>query len=150
MFLRICIAIFFYSNREFFKNKNKSRAESYFEPPPPPLGRNDLAKNPKKEEDGKIAEGQGDAKKGRILQQSGGCYQSGYFSSWGVANVTVTFNYILVIEFLFPLNVDVIPCFHCTVLVPVYMVYTSCFHNTVVSSSCIVHTSNFRHASVIH
>ena len=52
-----------------------------------------------------------------------------------VANVTtVTFNYILVIVFLFPLNVGVSPCFHCTVLVPVYKVYTSCFHNTVVSS----------------
>ena len=31
----------------------------------------------------------------------------GIFSSWGVANVTaVTFNYILVIVFVFPLNVD--------------------------------------------
>ena len=52
-----------------------------------------------------------------------------------VANVTtVTFNYILVIAFLFPLNVVVSCCFHDTVLVPVYKVYTSCFHNTVVSS----------------
>ena len=32
---------------------------------------------------------------------------------------TVTFNYILVIVFPFPLNVGVSPCFHCTVLVPV-------------------------------
>ena len=48
-----------------------------------------------------------------------------------MANVTiVTFNYILVIEFLFPLNVGVVsPCFHCTVLVHVYRVHTSCFHN---------------------
>ena len=44
----------------------------------------------------------------------------GIFSSWGVTNAfTVTFNYILVIVFLFPLNVGVSPCFHCTVLVPV-------------------------------
>ena len=48
-----------------------------------------------------------------------------------MANVTaITFNYILVIVFLFPLNVGVSPCFHCTVLVPVYRVYTSYFHNT--------------------
>ena len=58
-----------------------------------------------------------------------------FFSSWGLANVTtVTFNYILVIVLLFPLNVGVSPCFHFTVLVPVYRVYTSCFHNAVVSS----------------
>ena len=32
-----------------------------------------------------------------------------------MANVTtVTFNYILVAVFLFPLNVGVSPCFHCT------------------------------------
>ena len=50
------------------------------------------------------------------------------FPSWVVANVTtVTFNYILVIVFFFPLNVGISPCFHCTVLVPVYRVYTSCF-----------------------
>ena len=30
------------------------------------------------------------------------------------------------------MNVGVSPCFHCTILVPVYSVYTSCFHNTVV------------------
>ena len=35
-------------------------------------------------------------------------------------NVTsVTFNYILVIVLLFPLNIDVSPGFHCSVLVPV-------------------------------
>ena len=39
------------------------------------------------------------------------------FSSWGGANVTtVTFNYILVIVSLFPLNVGVSPCFHHTVV----------------------------------
>ena len=39
-----------------------------------------------------------------------------------MANVTtVTFDYILVIVFLFPLNVGVSLCFHCTVLVPVCM-----------------------------
>ena len=50
-----------------------------------------------------------------------------------MANVTtVTSNYILVIVFPFPLNVGVSPCFHCcTVLVPVYRVYTSCFHTVV-------------------
>ena len=58
----------------------------------------------------------------------------GYFSSWGVANVTtVTFNFILVIVFLLPSNVGVSLCFHCTALVPVYRVYTSCFHGTVVT-----------------
>ena len=30
----------------------------------------------------------------------------------------------MVIVFLFPLNAGVSPCFHCTVLVPVYRVYT--------------------------
>ena len=43
-----------------------------------------------------------------------------------MANVTtVTFNYIFVIVFLFPLNLGVRPSFHCTVLVSVYRVYTS-------------------------
>ena len=47
----------------------------------------------------------------------------GIFPGWGKANATtVTFNYILVIAFLFPLNVGVSPCFHCAVLVPVYRV----------------------------
>ena len=45
----------------------------------------------------------------------------GISPSWGVANVTaVTFNYILVKLSLFPLNVDVSPHFHETVLAPVY------------------------------
>ena len=38
------------------------------------------------------------------------------FFSWGVANV-LTLNSVLVIVFLFPLNVGVSPCFHCIVLV---------------------------------
>ena len=73
----------------------------------------------------------------------------GIFYSWGVTNVTtVTFNYILVIAFLFPLNVGVSPCFHCTVLVPVYRVYTSCFHNTVFSSCYRLHTTCLHHGGV--
>ena len=77
------------------------------------------------------------------------CFQSGYFSSQCVANVTlVTFNYILVIVFLFSLNVGVSPCFHCTVLAPVYRKYTSCFHNTVVSSCYRLHTFYLHHAGV--
>ena len=63
--------------------------------------------------------------KGReILRRVGFCGKGGgdavslgIFSSWGVANVnTVTFNYILVIVFLFPLNAGVSTCFHCTVV----------------------------------
>ena len=45
----------------------------------------------------------------------------GIFSGWGVANVTtVISNDILVIGFLFLLNVGASPCFHCTLLVPIY------------------------------
>ena len=65
-----------------------------------------------------------------------------------LARVWPTFNYILVILFLFPLNVGIRPCFHCTVLVPVYRVYTSCFHNTVVSSCYRLHTSCLYDAGV--
>ena len=50
----------------------------------------------------------------------------------------------MVIVFLFPLNVDVSPCFHCIVL----WVYTSCFHNTVVSSCYRLHTFRLHHAGV--
>ena len=58
-----------------------------------------------------------------------------------MANVTtITLNYALIIVFLFPLNVDVSPCFHSTVLVPVYRVYTFCFHNTVISFCYRLHT----------
>ena len=44
---------------------------------------------------------------------------------------------------LFPLNLGASPCFHCTVLVPVYRVYTFCFHNTVVSSCYRLHNFLF-------
>ena len=96
----------------------------------------------------KLLKGRGILRRGNSIGK-GGCCLSGYFSSWSVANVTtVTFNYILVIMFLIPLNVGVSPCFHCTVLVPVYRVYTSCFHNTVVSSCYRLHTSCLHHAGV--
>ena len=66
----------------------------------------------------------------------------GISSSWGVANViTVTFNYILLKASLFPLNVDVSPCFHGTVLAPVCRVNTSCIPNAVVSSCYRLHTA---------
>ena len=72
--------------------------------------------------------------KSRGILRRGDAVSLVIFSSWGVAYViTVTFNDILVIVFLFPLNVGVSPYFHCTVLVPFHRVYTSCFHNTVVS-----------------
>ena len=62
-----------------------------------------------------LLKGRGDPKKGGIIQEREDAVSLGIFSSWGVANVTtVTFNYILVIVFLFPLNVGVSPCFHCT------------------------------------
>ena len=45
---------------------------------------------------------------GGILLEMGDAVTLGIFSSWGVANVTtVTFNYISIIVFLFPLNVGV-------------------------------------------
>ena len=76
----------------------------------------------------KLLKGRGDPKKGRFCRKWGDADSLAIFSSWGVANViTVTFNYILVIVFLFPLNVGVSPCFHGTVSVPVYRVYSSCF-----------------------
>ena len=82
----------------------------------------------------KLLKGRENPKKGDSVG-NGDAVSLGIFSSWGVANVTaVTFNYILVIVFVFPLNVDFSPWFHCTVLVPVHRVHTSCFHNTVVSS----------------
>ena len=93
-----------------------------------------------------------DPKKGVDSVENGGCCQSGYFSNWSVVNLsTVTFNYVLVIVFLFPLNVGVspyCPCFRCTVLVPVYSVYTSCFQNAVVSFCYRLHTSCLHHAGV--
>ena len=51
--------------------------------------------------------------------------------------------------FLFPLNVGFRPCFHCTVLIPVYRVYTSCVHNTVVSSCYRLRTSCLHHAVLL-
>ena len=64
-----------------------------------------------------------------------------------MANITtVTFNYVLVIAILFPLNVGVSPCFHYTVLVLAHRVYTSCFYNTVVSSCQRLHSSCLYHA----
>ena len=94
----------------------------------------------------KLLKGRGDSvRKGGMLL----VFTLGIFSGWGVANVTtVTFNYILVIVFLFLLNVGVSPCFHCTLLVPVYRVYTSFFHNTVVSSCYRLHTSCLHHEGV--
>ena len=101
-----------------------------------------LPKNLKKERDGKFAEGQGRSKEGWDSVGKWGSVSLGIFPSWGVADVTIViFNYILVIVFLFPLNVGVSPCFYCTVLVPVYRVYTSCFLNTVVSSCYRLHNS---------
>ena len=85
-----------------------------------------------------MLKGRGDAKK------VGDAFSLGIFSSWGVANLTtVTFSYILVMVFLFPLNIGVSPCFNCTVLVPVYRVYTYCFQNTVVSSCYRLHINRF-------
>ena len=49
----------------------------------------------------------------------------------------------MVIVFLFLLNVGVTPCFHCTVLIIVYKVYTCYFHNTVVSSCYRLQVSYF-------
>ena len=123
--------------------------------PPLPLfkgGGIDLTKNPKKGGDGKIAEGQGDPKKrGGEFCRKEDAISLGILSSWGVANVTtVTFNDILVRVLLFPLNVGFSPCFHCTVLVSVYRVYTSCFHNNVVSSSYVLHTSYLHHAGATY
>ena len=90
----------------------------------------------------------GDPKKEGFCRKGGDAVSLGIYSSWDVANI-ITFNYILVIVFLFPLNVDVSPRFHCTVLVPVYRMYTSYFHNTVVSSCDRLHTSCLDHAGVI-
>ena len=89
---------------------------------------------------GKLLKGRGNRKKGDFCRKGRDAVRLGVFSSWAVANVTtVIFNYILVIVFLFPLNVGVSPCFHFTVLVPVYRVYTSCFRTTVVSSCYRLH-----------
>ena len=60
-------------------------------------------------------EREGDPKKGGFCRKGGDAVSLGIFSRWVVANV-LTFNYILVIVFLFPLNVGVSHCFHYTVL----------------------------------
>ena len=66
--------------------------------------------------------------KGRGILTRGDAVSLGIFSSWGVATVTtVTFNYL-------NLNVGVSPSFHCTVLVPVYRMYTSCYR---LHTSCL-------------
>ena len=87
--------------------------------------------------------GRGDPKKEgkHSVGKEGDAVSLGISSSWGVANVTTaTFNYILVKLSLFPLNADVSPRFHETVLAPVYRVNTSCIPNTVVSSNYRLHT----------
>ena len=49
-------------------------------------------------------------RKGDFVGKGGDAVSLGIFSSWDVANITTeTFNYILVIVFLFPLNVGVSP-----------------------------------------
>ena len=62
----------------------------------------------------KLLKGRGHPKKGRFCRK-GGMLLNWVFFLAGVANVTtVTFNYILVAVFLFPLIVGVSPCFQCT------------------------------------
>ena len=75
----------------------------------------ELTKNLKKRWMEKLLKGMGHPKKGRFCRKGGMLLNWVFFYSWSVANVTtVTFNYILVAVFLFPLNVGVSPCFHCT------------------------------------
>ena len=85
-----------------------------------------------------------DPKEGGFCRKGGHVKSLGIFSGCGVANVTTaTFNYILVKVFLFPLNVGVSPCFHCSfssclqgvfflfpyqLLVSSYRLHTSCLH----------------------
>ena len=114
-------------------------------------GEIDLNKNPKKGGMEKLLSGGWRSKEaGRILEERGDAVSLGIFSSQSVANVTtVTIIYMLVIVFLFPLNVGVSPCFNCTGLrFSVYSVYASCFHNTAVSSCYRLHTSCLHHAGV--
>ena len=74
-------------------------------------------------------------KEGGFCKKGRDGFSLGFLSSWRVSNVTtVTFHYILVIVLLFPLNVGVSPCFHCTILVLVYRVHTSCLHHAGVTS----------------
>ena len=69
----------------------------------PPLfegGRGLTLLKTQKRGDGKLLKGSGDPKQGgffEIRKGGGVCCKYGFFSSWGVTNVTtVTFNYILV------------------------------------------------------
>ena len=55
---------------------------------------------------GKFLKGRGDPKKGEFCWKVGYAVSLDIFSSWGVANVLI-FSNILVIVFLFPLNVGV-------------------------------------------
>ena len=71
----------------------------------------------------KLLKGRGILRRGDSVGNGGDAVSLGIYSSWGVANI-VTFNYIFVIVFLFPLNVDVSPRFHCTVLV-----FSSCLQD---------------------
>ena len=96
---------------------------------------------------GKLLKGRGILRRGEACRKEGNAVSLGIFSSWVEADI-LTFNYILVIVFLFPLNVGVNPCFHCTILVPVYRVYTSCIHNTVVNSCYRLHTPCLHRAGV--
>ena len=66
----------------------------------------------------KLLKDRGDPKEGLCRKWGGGGSASlDIFSSWGEANLitVVTFNYVLVMVFLLPLNVGVSPCFPCTV-----------------------------------
>ena len=98
-----------------------------------------------------LLKGRGNPKKWGFCRKGGMLLvaSQGIFSGWGVVNVTsVTFNDILVIVFLFLLNLGISPSFHCKILVPVYRVHTSFFHNIVASSCYRLHTSCFYHESV--
>ena len=70
----------------------------------------------------------------------------GIFSTWGVVNVP-TFNYTLIIVFLFPLLVGVTP-FPLYSFCSCLQVYTYWFHNTVVSSSYRLQIPCLHHAGV--
>ena len=65
---------------------------------------------------GKLLKDRGSPKKEGFCRKGGDAVSLNIFSSRGVANVTtVTFNYMLFIVFLFPMNVGFSHCFYCTV-----------------------------------
>ena len=98
-------------------------------------------KNIKKVEMEKLLKDKGDPKKGRNSLGKRGMQLIWVFFLSGCGKCDyLTFNYTLVVVFFFPLNVGVSPRFHCSVLLPVYRMYTSCFHITVVSSCYRLHT----------